>query len=209
MLCANWLCWLPSPLHWLTVDCAVLTVGSAPLKSVYMTAVQVGNKAKEAKRRERKDAMQAADDMLVGHAQVNYKSKLSDVLALVAEAPEWTKLDKIDQIIVFEAVIKDLEKQQEGVKKEARRVTARSERTNRDKFKELLQAQYEEGALHARTLYRGWLEKNKENELYQAVLRQMGSTPRSLFEDLIERIQPEFNAQKQVTTLSALPRLLL
>lgn len=60
-------------------------------------------------------------------------------------------------------------------------------------LQELLSQHREQGKIHARSLYHDWLKLNSENPIYQSVLKQLGSTPRNLFEDLVEELQPEFD----------------
>ena len=62
----------------------------------------------------------------------------------------------------------------------------------------LFKEQADAGEVHARMLWREWLEQHKEVEAYQAVLKQTGSTPRNLFEDLVEKLQPKFDEERKV-----------
>jgi len=159
---------------------------------------ELHKKEGEARRQERKQAMHRADELLVANEAINCNTKWTEAVVIMKDQENWDVLDRLDQLIVFEAFIKDMEKKEDTERKAARSKERRTERCNREALKALFKEQADAGEVHARMLWREWLEQHKEVEAYQAVLKQTGSTPRNLFEDLVEKLQPKFDEERKL-----------
>ncbi|KAI9118530.1 hypothetical protein K1719_010862 [Acacia pycnantha] len=107
------------------------------------------------------------------------------------------RLEKIDRLLVFQDYIRDLEKEEEELKKIQKDQLRRSERKNRDAFRKLLEEHVASGTLTAKTHWREYCMKVKDLPQYQAVASNTsGSTPKDLFEDVVEDLAQKYHEDK-------------
>ncbi|XP_028796082.1 LOW QUALITY PROTEIN: pre-mRNA-processing protein 40A-like [Neltuma alba] len=107
------------------------------------------------------------------------------------------RLEKIDRLLVFQDYIRDLEKEEEELKKIQKDQLRRSERKNRDAFRKLLEEHVASGTLTAKTHWREYCIKVKDLPQYQAVASNTsGSTPKDLFEDVVEDLAQKYHEDK-------------
>eukprot|EP00850_Spirogloea_muscicola_P004143 SM000017S02883 [mRNA] locus=s17:918328:927163:+ [translate_table: standard] len=156
---------------------------------------------------ERKEKDRAREDRK--HNQAEYRAFL-ETCDFVKVNTQWRKvqdrleddercarLDKIDRLEVFQEYIRDLEKREEEEKQIAKEALRRKERKNRDEFRKVLADDRASGELHVRTRWRDYLAKVKEMPSYEAVAgNASGSTPKELFEDVIEELEKQYQDDK-------------
>ncbi|KAL3619545.1 hypothetical protein CASFOL_036606 [Castilleja foliolosa] len=108
-----------------------------------------------------------------------------------------TRLDKIDRLDIFQDYIRDLEKEDEEQKKRQKEQLRRTERKNRDAFRKMMEEHISNGTLTAKTHWRDYCQKIKDSEAYEAVaLNISGSTPKDLFEDVVEELEKKYDEDK-------------
>ncbi|KAF7850345.1 hypothetical protein BT93_L5602 [Corymbia citriodora subsp. variegata] len=106
-------------------------------------------------------------------------------------------LEKIDRLLIYQDYIRDLEKEEEEQKKIHKEQLRRSERKNRDAFRKLMEEHITVGTLNAKTLWHDYCLKVKDTSEYQAVASNTsGSTPKDLFEDVMEELEKQYHDDK-------------
>ncbi|KAL8261541.1 hypothetical protein R6Q59_025590 [Mikania micrantha] len=108
-----------------------------------------------------------------------------------------SRLEKIDRLEIFQEYIRDLEKEEDEQRKIKKEHIKRVERKNRDEFRKMLEENVVSGTLTAKTQWRDYCQKVKESVAYQAVASNTsGSTPRDLFEDVVEELEKKYHEDK-------------
>ncbi|KAK9065674.1 hypothetical protein SSX86_015075 [Deinandra increscens subsp. villosa] len=108
-----------------------------------------------------------------------------------------SRLEKIDRLEIFQEYIRDLEKEEDEQRKIKKEHIKRVERKNRDEFRKMLEEHVTSGTLTAKTQWRDYCQKVKESVAYQAVASNTsGSTPRDLFEDVVEELEKKYHEDK-------------
>ncbi|CAA3022543.1 pre-mRNA-processing 40A [Olea europaea subsp. europaea] len=116
---------------------------------------------------------------------------------LLEDDERCTHLDKIDRLDIFQEYIRDLEKEEDEQKKRQKEQLRRAERKNRDEFRKMMEDHMASGTLTAKTHWLDYCKKVKDSEAYQAVaLNTSGSTPRDLFEDVVEELEKKYDDDK-------------
>ncbi|XP_010530462.1 PREDICTED: pre-mRNA-processing protein 40A-like isoform X2 [Tarenaya hassleriana] len=109
-------------------------------------------------------------------------------------------LEKIDRLIGYEEYILDLEKEEEEHKRVEKEQIRRAERKNRDAFRSIMEEHVASGDFTAKTYWRDYCMKVKDLPQYQAVASNTsGSTPKDLFEDVIEELEKQYHDDKNRT----------
>ncbi|KAH9623756.1 hypothetical protein KSS87_023311 [Heliosperma pusillum] len=109
-----------------------------------------------------------------------------------------SRLDKIDRLEIFQDYMRFLEKEEEEQKKLQKEQLRRAERKNRDQFRKTLEDDILIDVITAKTIWRDYCAKVKESEAYLAVAHNTsGSTPKDLFEDLVEELENQYHDDKQ------------
>ncbi|KAK1412999.1 hypothetical protein QVD17_34673 [Tagetes erecta] len=108
-----------------------------------------------------------------------------------------SRLEKIDRLEIFQEYIRDLEKEEDEQRKIKKEHIKRVERKNRDEFRKMLEEHVASGTITAKTQWRDYCQKVKESVAYQAVASNTsGSTPRDLFEDVVEELEKKYHDDK-------------
>lgn len=109
----------------------------------------------------------------------------------------YSRLEKIDRLLVFQDYIHDLEKEEEEKKKIQKEQVRRAERKNRDAFRQLMEEHVADGTLTAKTYWRDYCLKVRDLPQYLAVASNTsGSTPKDLFEDVTEELEKQYHEDK-------------
>ncbi|CAO2165121.1 unnamed protein product [Urochloa humidicola] len=104
-----------------------------------------------------------------------------------------SRLEKIDRLDVFQGYIRHLEKEEEEQKQIQKEQVRRQERKNRDGFRKMLEEHVSDGTITARTRWRDYCAQIKKSQAYFAVASNLsGSTPKDLFDDVIEELDKQF-----------------
>ncbi|KAK4801889.1 hypothetical protein SAY86_000092 [Trapa natans] len=107
------------------------------------------------------------------------------------------RLEKIDRLLIYQDYIRDLEQEEEEEKKIQKEQTRRNERKNRDDFRKLVEEDVSAGILTAKTHWQDYCLKIRDSMEYDAVASNTsGSTPRDLFEDVIEELEIKYSEDK-------------
>ncbi|KAL9143895.1 hypothetical protein ABFS82_14G264000 [Erythranthe guttata] len=150
-------------------------------------------KAQEEQRRNKQEFRQFLESC--GFIKVD--SQWRKVQDLLEDDERCTRLDKLDRLDVFQDYIRDLEKEDDEQKKRQKEQLRRTERKNRDAFREMMEEHIATGTLTAKTYWRDYCQKVKDSEPYAAVaLNTSGSTPKDLFEDVAEELVKKYDEDK-------------
>ena len=153
-------------------------------------------KAAEARRAERKARMEAFTELLRETEEVTNESEWRETYAKLRDEPRCKALDRVDCLDAFDAYVSHLERKKEEDRKKERAARRRAERKNRDAFIEYLQSCVVRRELNCRSEWKDFRGSAKETEAYKAVAaNSSGSTPRELFEDLLDDLDEEVEAQ--------------
>ncbi|GAU14967.1 hypothetical protein TSUD_47620 [Trifolium subterraneum] len=105
-----------------------------------------------------------------------------------------SRLEKIDRLEIFQDYLRDLEKEEEEQKKIQKEELRKAERKNRDEFRKLMDEHIASGILTAKTHWRDYHSQVKDLPAYLAVASNTsGSTPKELFEDLVEELEKQIS----------------
>ncbi|KAJ8533203.1 hypothetical protein K7X08_016092 [Anisodus acutangulus] len=116
---------------------------------------------------------------------------------LLEDDERCSRLEKLDRLEIFQEYIRDLEKEDEELRKLQKEQLRRAERKNRDAFRKMMEEHIAAGTLTAKTSWRDYCQMVKESVAYQAVASNTsGSTPKDLFEDVGEELEKQYHEDK-------------
>lgn len=108
-----------------------------------------------------------------------------------------SRLEKIDQLQIFQEYLRDLEREEEERKKIQKEELKKAERKHRDEFRGLIDEHIATGDLTAKTNWRDYLIKVKDLPVYLAIAsNSSGATPKDLFEDAVEDLKRKYHELK-------------
>ncbi|XP_018493599.1 pre-mRNA-processing protein 40B isoform X2 [Raphanus sativus] len=108
-----------------------------------------------------------------------------------------SRLEKIDQLQIFQEYLRDLEREEEERKKIQKEEIKKAERKHRDEFRGLIDEHIATGDLTAKTSWRDYLMKVKDLPVYLAIAsNSTGATPKDLFEDAVEDLKRKYHELK-------------
>ncbi|KAJ0264497.1 Pre-mRNA-processing protein 40B [Hirschfeldia incana] len=108
-----------------------------------------------------------------------------------------SRLEKIDQLQIFQEYLRDLEREEEERKKIEKEEIKKAERKHRDEFRGLIDEHIATGDLTAKTSWRDYLMKVKDLPVYLAIAsNSSGATPKDLFEDAVEDLKRKYHELK-------------
>ncbi|CAH8328868.1 unnamed protein product [Eruca vesicaria subsp. sativa] len=108
-----------------------------------------------------------------------------------------SRLEKIDQLEIFQEYLRDLEREEEEKKKIQKEELKKAERKHRDEFRCLIDEHIATGELTAKTSWRDYLTKVKDLPVYLAIAsNSSGATPKDLFEDAVEDLKRKYQELK-------------
>ncbi|XP_062098963.1 pre-mRNA-processing protein 40A [Humulus lupulus] len=156
---------------------------------------------------ERKEKEQAAEEHRQNVAEyrkflescefIKVNSQWRKVQDRLEDDERYLRLEKLDRLLIFQDYVRDLEKEEEEQKKIQKDHLRRVERKNRDEFRKLMEEHIATGSLTARTYWRDYCLKVKDLSQYQAIASNTsGSTPKDLFEDVIEELEKHYHEDK-------------
>ncbi|KAL3843845.1 hypothetical protein ACJIZ3_001248 [Penstemon smallii] len=109
-----------------------------------------------------------------------------------------SRLDKIERLEIFQEYTRDLEKEEEELRKLRMDELRKAERKNRDEFRKLMEEHVSSGTINAKTPWRDYCTKVKDAPAYLAVFSNTsGSTAKDLFEDVIEDLEKQYVEDKE------------
>ncbi|KAH0851919.1 hypothetical protein HID58_094388 [Brassica napus] len=108
-----------------------------------------------------------------------------------------SRLEKIDQLEIFQEYLRDLEREEEERKKIQKEELKKAERKHRDEFRGLIDEHIATGELTAQSSWRDYLVKVKDLPVYLAIAsNSSGATPKELFEDAAEDLKRKHHELK-------------
>ncbi|KAL3696119.1 hypothetical protein R1sor_010195 [Riccia sorocarpa] len=159
--------------------------------------VDLERKEREKAREERKKNLAEYRAFLESCDFIKANTQWRKVQDKLEDDERCSRLDKIDRLEGFQEYIRELEKEEEEEKKLQKEQLRRKERKNRDEFRSLMEEHKAAGILTARTQWRDYLVKVKDQQEYQAVAANTsGSTPKELFEDFAEELDKQYHEDK-------------
>ena len=138
---------------------------------------------REKVRQLRKNQMEMLKKTLKDNQDIDFTTKWSTAQVMLAENPNFKALDKLDQLNVFSEYILEYEKNYNESKKLEERTKARK---NRENFRKLLDDYVKTGEIQATTHWQEIYQKLRDDPNYLNLVGQPGSTPKELFDDVIE-----------------------
>ncbi|KAL7082566.1 hypothetical protein ACP275_14G107200 [Erythranthe tilingii] len=109
------------------------------------------------------------------------------------------RLEKIDRLEIFQEYIRDLEKEEEELRKLRMEEQRKAERKNRDEFRKLMEEHVANGALTANTHWRDYCMKVvKDAPAHLAVCSNTtGSTAKDLFQDVVDDLEKQYSEDRE------------
>ncbi|CAN8258741.1 unnamed protein product [Cochlearia groenlandica] len=108
-----------------------------------------------------------------------------------------SRLEKIDQLEIFQEYLRDLEREEEERKKIQKEELKKAERKHRDEFRGLIDEHIATGELTAKTSWHDYIVKVTDLPVYSAIAsNSSGATPKDLFEDAVEDLQRKHHELK-------------
>lgn len=111
------------------------------------------------------------------------------------EDPHLPDMDVSDMLVVFEILMKGIEKETDQAKRKEAEGKRRRERQNREAFKALLHKLKDEGHIRARSTWGEVFPLIKDHDDFLRCVGQPGSTPLDLFFDLVDDLDQELERQ--------------
>ncbi|KAJ9476048.1 Pre-mRNA-processing protein PRP40 [Pseudozyma hubeiensis] len=109
--------------------------------------------------------------------------------------PHLPSMDLSDMLVVFEELIRGIEKEADASRRRELEGKRRKERQNRDEFKLVLRRLKEGGKIVARSTWGEVYPLIKDDDAFLRVAGQSGSTPLELFYDLVDELDQELERQ--------------
>lgn len=159
--------------------------------------VELGRKEKEKAVEEHKHHVAEYRKYLESCDFIKVNSQWRKIVDRLEDDERCSRLEKIDRLLIYQDYVRDLEKEEEEQKKIQKEQLRRSERKNRDAFRKLMEEHIAAGTLNAKTLWHDYCLKVKDMSEYQAVASNTsGSTPKELFEDVMEELEKQYHDDK-------------
>nr|PNR31101.1 hypothetical protein PHYPA_027417 [Physcomitrium patens] len=159
--------------------------------------IDLERKEREKAREERKKHISEYRSFLESCDFIKANTQWRKVQDRLEDDERCSRLDKLDRLEVFQEYIRELEKEEEEEKRKQKEQLRRKERKHRDEFRKLMDEHKAAGILTAKTAWRDYLMKVKDNSAYQAVASNTsGTTPKELFEDVIEELVKQYHEDK-------------
>ncbi|CAK8991092.1 unnamed protein product [Durusdinium trenchii] len=150
-------------------------------------------KAKEERRKQRKEYVEKVKETYASHEKISVTSRWRDVQDALRDNEHFKWLSKLEALTSWEEWVLDTEKAE---LKEKTKTKYRSERKNRDAFRDLLRQHGDEGKITSNTFWGDYAEKVVKDSRYVALIAQPGSTPHDLFDDYQEELQDKYSQDK-------------
>ncbi|KAK6335598.1 hypothetical protein TWF696_002365 [Orbilia brochopaga] len=161
---------------------------------------------KEQQEREASEKRQALDDLagLLKSMNLEPYTRWSEAQGLIREnesfksEPKFQVLSKLDVLNIFESHIKFLERSSNDNRQKQKQTKQRRERKNREAFVTLLDELQANGKIRSGCKWKEIYPLIKDDERYDNMLGQSGSTPLDLFWDKVEEIEREVRSKKNI-----------
>eukprot|EP00434_Breviolum_minutum_P001380 symbB.v1.2.001213.t1/scaffold66.1/size357995/16 len=150
-------------------------------------------KAKEDRRKQRKEYVEKVKETYVNHEKISVTSRWRDVQDALRDNEHFKWLSKLEALTSWEEWVLETEKSE---LKEKTKGKYRTERKNRDAFRDLLRQHGDDGKISSNTFWGDYAEKVVKDSRYIALISQPGSTPHDLFDDYQEELQDKYNQDK-------------
>jgi pre-mRNA-processing factor 40 len=152
----------------------------------------------EARRAERHAKMRAFEDLLRESEWVTNESEWRETYEKLRDEPRCKALDRVDCLDVFDAYVSKIDREKIEKQKRERSDRRRTERKNRDAFVDYLQSLAASGKMDCRSDWRDFRGAAKETAEYKALAANTaGSTPRELFEDMLDELDEAVEKQRR------------
>lgn len=148
-------------------------------------------KAKNQRRQHKKVLRKILED----REDIDSTTRWSTACRLLQNVPAFNELDKKDRLAVFSRYVTETEKAILDAKKIERRTR---ERKNREAFRQLLDEHTKAGTLTAMTHWRPFVHMIKDDPRYQNLAGQVGSTPKELFDDMVNKEKESLKEYKDM-----------
>ncbi|KAK2977685.1 hypothetical protein RJ640_006025, partial [Escallonia rubra] len=108
-----------------------------------------------------------------------------------------SRLEKFDRLEIFQEYIRELEKEEDELKRTAKEQLKRAERRNRDEFRKMMEEHVAAGTFTAKTHWREYCQQVKDSGPYQAIASNTsGSTPKDLFDYVSDELEKKYHEDK-------------
>mmetsp|Transcript_268 Transcript_268/g.363 ORF Transcript_268/g.363 Transcript_268/m.363 type:complete len:615 (-) Transcript_268:7-1851(-) len=154
---------------------------------------------KEAIKQARKDNLRKFRQKLEEDKSINVETQWRTVKAAFANEPSFQALDKNDRLSVFQEYIRDLERDEEEMKRTEAIGKKRQSRKVRDNFRQLLNDKYTKGEITYKSKWKEIQHQIRDDPRYKDMIApdQIGSLPSELFGDFIDDIEERYYKDKK------------
>ena len=152
-------------------------------------------KEKDKAKQLRKSQMAGLRKALEDNHDIDHRTKWSQMQKMMAENQFYKALHKVDQLAVFSDFVMDFEKNSYESKKLDEKIKARK---NRENFRKFLNGLAKAGQLSPVSHWKEVYEKIEQDPSYQSLVGQVGSTPKEIFDDVINELKSKFKDHKEV-----------
>jgi len=159
---------------------------------------EMEQKEKEERKAKRKEAKKEFKKLLMTSELITIDTQWRDMKQHFRENPHYKALERLDRLKIFEERMRTLEQAYNDQLRKSTVKKKRTERKNRDAFREFLQKEYKEGAFDVKTRWKEYRKEIKSDPVYSTMIGQSGSTPSELFGDFIEDLEVRFNKDEKV-----------
>lgn len=155
---------------------------------------------REKVRQQRKLQMLMLKKVIEESPNIDFTTKWANAQKILMENTNYKLLDKLDQLNVFSEFVLEFEKNHAESKKLDERTRGRK---NRENFRNLLENYVKTGEITPITHWKEIYPKLRDDIIYLNLVGQPGSSPKELFDDVIEKEKEKLKDIKE-TMLDAL-----
>jgi pre-mRNA-processing factor 40 len=126
---------------------------------------------------------------------ISTKTKWKEILFNLKDDPLFNSMEKIDRLQAFIDTVTELEKQEKEEKENKKRYL---EYRNRENFRIFLQEKVEKNEINSKTKWKKFVKEIKDAPQYVDLIGQEGSSPRDLFNDVLEILKEDYKRNKEI-----------
>lgn len=155
---------------------------------------ELERKDKEKQKQLRNHQMQILRKMLEDNHEIDHRTKWQQVQKMLSENDHFKSLHKLDQLTVFSDFITEFEKNSSESKKLDEKTKARK---NRENYRKMLEGLVRAGTLTPISHWNELYPKIQEDLTYLSLVGQVGSTPKEIFDDIVQEEKNKYKDYKE------------
>lgn len=155
---------------------------------------ELERKDKEKQKQQRNHQMQVLRKILEDNHEIDHRTKWYQVQKMLSENEHFKSLHKLDQLTVFTDFVTEFEKNSQESKKLDEKTKARK---NRENYKKMLENLMKTGTLTPISHWNEIYPKIQDDPAYLSLVGQSGSTPKEIFDDVIQEEKIKYKDYKE------------